>query len=173
MDRELDGLLKHKLSRRELFRNAGVAGIGLSALLDLPWLPATSTAQTPASTPKIGAQLIGKLEGPTTITDQSKFPKTFKEAPQLAELVKAGKLPPVKERIGEDPLVIKPVHEIGRYGGNIRRGFTGPGDWSAGVRFCGNDSLVHWDVTGTKPTPLTAKSWQFSDGDKTLTINLR
>src|SRR5580765_957367 len=109
MDRELDGLLKHKLSRRELFRNAGVAGIGLSALLDLPWLPATSTAQTPASTPKIGAQLIGKLEGPTTITDQSKFPKTFKEAPQVAELVKAGKLPPVKERIGEDPLVIKPV----------------------------------------------------------------
>ena len=173
MDRELDGLLKHKLSRRDLFRNAGVAGIGLSALLDLPWLPATSTAQTPASTPKIGAQLIGKLEGPTTITDQSKFPKTFKEAPQVAELVKAGKLPPVKERIGEDPLVIKPVHEIGRYGGTIRRGFTGPGDWSAGVRFCGNDSLVHWDVTGTKPTPLTAKSWQFSDGDKTLTINLR
>ena len=87
--------------------------------------------------------------------------------------MKAGKLPSVKERIGEDPLVIKPVHEIGRYGGTIRRGFTGPGDWSAGVRFCGNDSLVHWDVTGTKPTPLAAKSWQFSDGDKTLTIHLR
>src|SRR5262249_6448380 len=107
----------------------------------------------PRRPPTVGSQLIGKLEGPTTITDPAKFPKTFKEAPQLAELVKAGKLPPVKERIGEDPLVIKPVHEIGRYGGTIRRGFTGPGDWSAGVRFCGNDSLVHWDVTGTKPTP--------------------
>ena len=32
---------------------------------------------------------------------------------------------------------------------------------------------MHWDLTGTKPTPLTAKSWQFSDGDKTLTIHLR
>jgi len=127
----------------------------------------------PSSHTKDGGQLIGKLEGPTTVTDLAKFAKTFKEAPQLAELVKAGKLPSVKERIGEDPLVIKPVHEIGRYGGTIRRGFTGPGDWSAGVRFCGNDSLVHWDMTGTKPTPLAAKSWQFSDGDKTLTIHLR
>ena len=110
-----------QLSRRDLFRNAAVAGIGLPALLDLVWQPAASTA-----TPKIGGQLIGKLEGPTTVTDPAKFPSTFKEAPQLAELVKAGKLPPVKERIGEDPLVIKPVHEIGRYGGTIRPGFTGP-----------------------------------------------
>jgi peptide/nickel transport system substrate-binding protein len=179
MDRDVDlsDLLQRRLSRRDFFRNAGVASISLSALLDLAWQPtASALAQAPvapAPTPKIGGQLIGKLEGPTTVTDPAKFPKTFKEAPQLAELVKAGKLPSVKERIGEDPLVIKPVHEIGRYGGTIRRGFTGPGDWSAGVRFCGNDSLVHWDMTGTKPTPLAAKSWQFSDGDKTLTINLR
>src|SRR5215470_13574586 len=167
MDRELDldGLLRRTLSRRDLFRNVGVAGLSLSALADLAAQRVAS-----AATPPIGAQLIGKLEGPTTITDPTKFPKTFKEAPQLAELVKAGKLPSVKDRIGEDPLVIKPVHEIGRYGGTIRRGFTGPGDWSAGVRFCGNDSVVHWDVTGTRPTPLAAKGWQFSDGDRTMTM---
>ena len=58
--------------------------------------------------------LIGKLEGPEVITDSAKFPKTFNEAPQLAALVKAGKLPPVSERIGQDPLVIKPLKEIGR-----------------------------------------------------------
>ncbi len=33
--------------------------------------------------------LIGKLEGPEVVTDPAKVPKTFKEAPQLAELVKA------------------------------------------------------------------------------------
>ena len=34
----------------------------------------------------IGAKsgLIGKLEGPEVVTDPAKFPKTFKEAPQLA-----------------------------------------------------------------------------------------
>src|SRR2546427_6831823 len=75
--------------------------------------------------------LIGKLEGPEVVADPTKFPKTFKEAPQLAELVKAGKLPPVAERIGQDPLVIKPLHEVGRYGGTWRGGFTGPaGFWN-------------------------------------------
>src|SRR5262245_19964011 len=158
-ERTLGQLLQRKLSRRDLFRNAAAAGISVSAPLDAAGRSVASAATPSAPTPKIGGQLIGKLEGPTTITDPAKFPKTFKEAPQLAELVKAGKLPSVKERIGEDPLVIKPVHEIGRYGGTIRRGFTGPGDWSAGVRFCGNDSLVHWDLTGNKTTTFAAKGW--------------
>src|SRR5262249_42499308 len=63
------------------------------------------------------SSLMGKLEGPEVVTDAGKAPKTFKEAPQLAEQVKAGKLPPVAERIGQDPLVIKPLHAIGKYGG--------------------------------------------------------
>ena len=39
MDREvnLEELLQQGLSRRDLSRNAGVAGIGLSALPDLAW----------------------------------------------------------------------------------------------------------------------------------------
>src|SRR5262245_43172966 len=73
-----------------------------------------------------GKSLIGKLEGPEVVTDAAKVPKTFKEAPQLAELVKQGKLPPVAERIGQDPLVIKPLNEVGKYGGAWRGGFTGP-----------------------------------------------
>src|SRR5689334_6091292 len=70
-----------------------------------------ATAQTPTAGGG-GNVLIGKLEGPEVIVDPAQFPKTFKEAPQLAELVKAGKLPPVAERLGQDPLVLKPVHEI-------------------------------------------------------------
>src|SRR2546425_11265601 len=61
--------------------------------------------------------LIGKLEGPEVITDPVKFPKTFKEAPQLAEQVKAGKLPPVAERRGQGPLVIKPRQATAKDGG--------------------------------------------------------
>ncbi len=74
-----------------------------------------------------GKSLIGKLEGPEVVTDPAKFPKSFKEAPQLAEQVKAGKLPPVAERVGQDPLVIKPLHEIGKYGGDLARRLHGPG----------------------------------------------
>ena len=64
-----------------------------------------------------GSDLMGKLEGPEVVSDPAQVPKSFKEAPLLAELVKTGKLPPVAERVGQDPLVIKPVHEIGKYGG--------------------------------------------------------
>src|SRR5437763_5940092 len=80
--------------------------------------------------------LIGALEGPIVITDPAEWPRRFQEAPQLAELVQQRKLPPVQERLGSEPLVIKPVHEIGRYGGVWRRGFTGPGDKWNGYRCC-------------------------------------
>ena len=38
--------------------------------------------------------LVGELENPTIVTDPAQWPKKFHEAPTLAELVKAGKLPP-------------------------------------------------------------------------------
>jgi len=41
----------------------------------------------------------------------------FDEAPMLAELVKQGKLPPVKKRLSEEPAVVIPVEEVGEYGG--------------------------------------------------------
>jgi peptide/nickel transport system substrate-binding protein len=96
-----------------------------------------------------GTSLIGKLEGPEVVTDPAKFPKIYKEAPRLAELVKASKLPPVAERIGQDPLVLRPVHGIGKYGGTWRRGFTGPADFWNGYRCCsGPDHLLFWDTPG-------------------------
>ena len=82
-----------------------------------PAQPAPAAVSQPATAPaepQMGAALIGELEGPTIIDDEGMWPTSFSEAPQLAELVAAGTLPPVAERIGEDPLVIKPVHEIGQ-----------------------------------------------------------
>src|SRR5687767_15648836 len=112
-----------------------------------------------------GKSLIGKLEGPEVITDATKAPKTFKEAPQLAALVKAGKLPPVAERIGQDPLVIKPLKEIGKYGGVWRAGFTGPADFWNGFRCCsGPDHLMFWDYTGDKAVPNLARGLEMQDG---------
>ena len=117
---------------------------------------------------------IGKLEGPEVVTDPAKLPKNLKEAPQLAALVKAGKLPPVAERIGQDPLVIKPLREIGTYGGTWRGGFTGPADFWNGYRCCsGPDHLLFWDYTGDKVTPNIARGYEMQDGGRTLVIHLR
>src|SRR3989449_3951951 len=118
--------------------------------------------------------LIGKLEGPEVITDPVKFPKTFKEAPQLAEQVKAGKLPPVAERIGQDPLVIKPLQSIGKYGGTWRGGFTGPADFWNGFRCCsGPDHLMFWDYTGDKAMPNLARGLEMQDGGRSWLLHLR
>ena len=114
---------------------------------------APAPAQPPAEAP-MGAALIGDLEGPEVITDAGMMPSSFNEAPQFAELVSAGKLPPVEERIGKDPLVIKPVHSVGEYGGIWRRGFSGPADKWNGYRCCtGTDHVLYWDYTGANPVP--------------------
>jgi peptide/nickel transport system substrate-binding protein len=122
----------------------------------------------------MGAALIGELEGPTIIDDEGMWPTSFSEAPQFAELVSAGDLPPVAERIGNDPLVIKPVHEIGEYGGIWRRGFSGPADKWNGYRCCtGTDHVLYWDYTGSTPRPNIVKGWEASDDGMTFRLFLR
>src|SRR6516165_7880669 len=107
------------------------------------------------------------------LTERTQFPTTFQEAPHLAALVKTGQLPTVAERIGQDPLVIKPVHEIGQYGGTWRRGFTGPADWSGGGRVAGTDRLLGWDYTGSTLVPNIAKGWDVSADGRRITFHLR
>jgi peptide/nickel transport system substrate-binding protein len=139
-----------------------------------PSAPAPKPAAAPAGSAQPGRQLIGKLEGPEVVTDPAKFPRNFNEAPQLAQLVKDGKLPPVAERIGQDPLVIKPVHEIGKYGGTWRRGFTGPGDrWNGNRAVSGPDHLLFWDYTGDKVVPNIARGWELQDNGRVLLLHLR
>src|SRR3989454_3429784 len=156
----------HHVSRR------GVLRAGLVALTAAQ-LPDGLVSRALAQPAKLGASLIGKLEGAEVITDPARFPKTFKEAPALAELVKAGKLPPVQERIGRDPLVVKPLREIGKYGGTWRRGFTGPFGTSNGHRAAQNDKLLYSDYTGTPIVPNIARDWKASPAGKGTTLRLR
>ena len=124
----------------------------------------------------LGTGLVGELEGPSLVTDVSMFPTEFSEAPQLAELVAAGSLPPVEDRlpVREDLLVIDPLHEIGQYGGILRRGFTGPADKWNGYRCCtGPDHMLFWDYTGNVAGPNVLKSWEIGNDGREFTFKLR
>ena len=46
--------------------------------------------------------------------------KKFNEAPEFEAAVKAGTLPPVEQRLPDDPAVIAPYRSVGKYGGTIR-----------------------------------------------------
>src|SRR5512136_2277501 len=146
------------MTRREFLLDTTIAASAVAWAGSLPggaW----------AGEPKLGAQFIGKLEGPEIIRDPAKFPKNFAEAPMLGELVKAGKLPRVEQRL-PDPdelMVVKPLKEIGKYGGRWRRGFTGPADSENGNRIVSTDKLLMWDYTGNKVVPCLVKDWRLSD----------
>src|SRR5207245_7215150 len=115
---------------------------------------AAATASGPASGPKYD---IGKLEGPTIVTDPAKYPKTLKEAPELAALVQQGKLPPVAQRVGQDPLVVQPL-TIGKYGGTMHKVFFGGiNDLSIARFMTGGAPLVVWDYAWKTIQPNIAR----------------
>ena len=147
------------------------AALGLLGLLSI----GTFNAAAQTAPPKIGSSLIGKLQGPEIVLDTKAFPKSFKEAPTLNALVKAGKLPAVDKRLPDASqlFVVKPLHEIGKYGGNWRRAFTGPADHENGNRINSLDKILTFDYTGTKIIPSLARDWKVSDDGRTTTIYLR
>ncbi|MBE3064273.1 MAG: ABC transporter substrate-binding protein [Spirochaetes bacterium] len=95
----------------------------------------------------------------------------YKEAPVLAELVKAGKLPPVDQRLPENPLVV-PGDQIGQYGGVWRRGFLGPSDFN-GVNRVIYDVLVRFGPNGATIEMKLAESVTPSADYRTWTVKLR
>lgn len=95
----------------------------------------------------------------------------YSEAPVLAALVKAGKLPPVEKRLPEKPLIV-PADEIGQYGGVWRRGFLGPSDFN-GVNRIVYDVLVRFGPDGATTEMKLAESVTPSADFKTWTVKLR
>jgi peptide/nickel transport system substrate-binding protein len=145
----------------------------LSALAASPAAMALITQAAQAAGDLAGSGLVGELQGPTMVTDPAKWPKKFQEAPMLAERVRAGKLPPVAERLPVEPLVWQPLNEIGKYGGTWRRAFTGPGDVENGNRINASDKCFFWSADGGKIVPSVAKAYELTDDGKTYTMHLR
>jgi peptide/nickel transport system substrate-binding protein len=89
----------------------------------------------------------------------------------LAELVAAGELPPVDERLPSNPMVMPVMEMTGNYGGIIRRGFSGVSDrW--GPTKCQDHGLVWFDAD-LNMQPRMAESWELSDDATTWTFHLR
>jgi peptide/nickel transport system substrate-binding protein len=158
--------------KRRTFLLGGAAAIGGGYLL-------LAGEQAPPAKDYAKALDIQKLrdtrpEGGLLVENRARFPESLTEAPQLRELVQAGKLPNVRQRVGQDPIVIEPLHEIGRYGGTIRRGFVGGGDQQVAMRFAsGPDNLLYWDYEWRKLIPNIARNFSVSENGRVLTIFLR
>jgi peptide/nickel transport system substrate-binding protein len=100
-------------------------------------------------------------------------PANLSEAPALAERVRAGQLPPVAQRVGAEPQVVKPHERVGKYGGTLRSALRGGADHNAILRLIGNQGLVRWNQQMTGVEPNLAKSWTVSPDGREFTFSLR
>ena len=146
------------------------------ALLALPGLFAASTAES-AAVEDTAAQMTDGFAVYATQADYEQATgntiTTYGEAPMLAALVAAGELPPVQERLPEEPLVVQPLASIGRYGGNLIGAANYPtygadDVWSARIQ-----GLLKPSMDLSTVVANAAKAWQASDDLRSLTLHLR
>ncbi len=130
--------IQRHLTRRHFVYLTGLAATGVVATAcgggdePLPGQTPRAVDTTGAAQPQAtsaAAQPTGAAVQPTTAAPATggqqtpaAAPKVYKEAPQFAQMVKDGKLPPVAERLPKNPVVVKPVEKIGKYGGTWRMG---------------------------------------------------
>jgi peptide/nickel transport system substrate-binding protein len=99
----------------------------------------------------------------------------YSEAPMLADLVAAGSLPPVEERLPVNPRVITPREEVGQYGGTWRRAFKGISDrW--GPTKLNEEMAIEWDAPDSTNVGLIANfisEWTQNDDATEFSFTLR
>ncbi|HET9913969.1 MAG TPA: ABC transporter substrate-binding protein [Anaerolineales bacterium] len=127
----------------------------------------------PPATAEVEPTKEEATQAPVVTAEPTEPPEAgYSEAPMLKELVDKGELPPVDERLPENPLVIPVTEGIGKYGGVWHRGFLGPSDYNNYVRVV-YDGLVRFSPDGSKVEPRLIESWEPSDDFTTWTIHMR
>ena len=165
---------RSKLTRREFLQISALTTAGIVVSACRP--PATPAPATEA--PAVQATEAPKAAEPTAApkaAEPTAVPEPvsqYNEAPALAEMVKAGTLPPVDERLPLEPVVHTPVEEIGQYGGVWHRAAVGPGDVQLPARLS-YENWVRWDMTGSTMVPNMMKAWDISADGTVFTFYLR
>jgi peptide/nickel transport system substrate-binding protein len=106
----------------------------------------------------------------------------YSESPMLAEMVAAGTLPPVEERLPNEPyvvtnrqLVLSYDTEIGKYGGTMRLPQEGPGGDPS--LFIGMNEPLIWAPGGFRYDMglhgNVLRDWEANDNYSTFTMHMR
>jgi peptide/nickel transport system substrate-binding protein len=143
-----EGQMSRKITRRRLLQ----AGAGSS--FTVLWLANGNKIVAQNSTPAAPAM-------------------DYKEAPSLAELVANGSLPPVAERLPENPIVVEPVERIGTYGGNLRSALLGGSNTGMLDRIVGYEQMLRWAPDWSEVVPNVASGYEVSADSRTFTFSLR
>ncbi len=168
-----------KITRREFLAVSATAAVG--TIVAACAAPPTPTPVPPTAVP---ATAVPKptspppTSAPAATTAPTAVPATaaptaikYNEAPMLADLVKAGKLPPVEQRLPKKPMVMVGYEGIGKFGGNWRRAFTGVSDYWGPSKVI--DRAWGWFDKNLNLIPRQLESWEVSADGKVWTIHMR
>jgi peptide/nickel transport system substrate-binding protein len=144
-----------------------VCSIAIMVLIVLVLVACGPSAPAETVAPTAPAQPASQPQSPATTGSQ------YNEAPQLAELVLQGQLPPVDERLPEEPKVVTPRDEVGQYGGEQRGAAFGPQIGQLDTEALRMQSLLFIEPDLQTLTPNILKGYEASDDFKTWTLHLR
>ena len=96
----------------------------------------------------------------------------YKESPKVHELVEKGELPPIEERLPEEPAVVE-VDEIGVYGGTYVGAAFGPTSGQVDTEGLRTQTLLTIEKDLTTFTPNLIKDYEINDDFTEYTIYLR
>ena len=117
--------------------------------------------------------VAGGTEEGTASTTATMSTGKYNEAPMLAELVAAGELPPVDERLPDDPKVKEVVEEIGRYGGTINAFAINMDSWNDMGEVIGGSSFLLDITADNEIVPDLAAGYELAPDGKSMTLSLR
>ncbi len=157
------------LKRRDFLKVSSLAVLGAAAAACAPAAPPATevpATQTPVVVEKVVTQ---QVEVQVTV----EVPTKRVEPPMLADLVKAGTLPPVDERLPETPVVVGGRDSIGVYGGEIRMIHFDP-VWTVSNYDWMSERLLHYsDIDLRTIVPNIFEAWTVSEDGTTFTFKMR
>lgn len=175
-----------RITRRQFF--VAGSGIAAGAVLAACGTPSQAPAAPAPAAPKPAAteppKAAAPTEAPKAAAPAPAAAGKYKESPLLADLVKAGKLPPVDQRLPEKPYVVQPgsmINEkilkvkVGKYGGVMQLAQEAPsGD--PHIFIGSNEYLLQSPDLFDYDTRIEGgvlESWKANDDNTVFTFMLR
>ncbi len=167
--------MSRNLTRRQFLYTTALTAAG-AALAACAQPAATPAAPAPTTAPATSAPATQPTAIPTQAAEATAVPTMApeaeaKEAPMLAEKVAKGELPPLKDRLPVSPLVLSPIHGIGKYGGTLRTFSNNLGNHWEECQY--GHSPLRWIDDGLGIAPGHVESWTTNADNTEWTLNFR
>jgi peptide/nickel transport system substrate-binding protein len=161
------------MKRREFIKVAAAGAVGAVASACAP--QTVEVIKTVEVEKEVEKEVVKTVEVEKEVEKvvEVEVPQGFAEAPMLAAKVAAGELPPVEERLPENPVVVGGRDSIGVYGGEVRQIHNAP-EWFTENYDWNSERLLQYSDYDLKTIVGNVfESWEVSEDASEWTIMMR